>query len=282
VGLDREILDLLRDEDVPLVGPFTLDPGDQLMNASAFYMYPGFEEQARALVDQALDDAPNPEAPVLILGPEGERIDRLVGAVQGELRGRTQIEPLTIRYRPDQLDAGTLAVQVRESGSRAVFFFGRQHAVEALLSALAASEQDPRIYLLSSFVSRPLFEAPSGFHNRIFIAYPTLSSDINAQGRADYQDLAQRHALPRDHLQAQIAAYAAAKLMVEGLRRAGRKLDRFSLVEGLEALYAFETGLTPPLTFGPNRRIGALGAHVVAVDLMQKTYEPVGGWHELP
>jgi hypothetical protein len=198
-------------------------------------MYPGFEEQARALVDQALDDAPNPEAPVLILGPEGERIDRLVGAVQGELRGRTQIEPLTIRYRPDQLDAGTLAVQVRESGSRAVFFFGRQHAVEALLSALAASEQDPRIYLLSSFVSRP-----------------------------------------------QIAAYAAAKLMVEGLRRAGRKLDRFSLVEGLEALYAFETGLTPPLTYGPNRRIGALGAHVVAVDLMQKTYEPVGGWHELP
>ena len=44
---------------------------------------------------------------------------------------------------------------------------------------------------------------------------------------------------------------------------------------------AYKTGFTPPLTYGPNRRIGARGAHVVAVDLMKKVYEPVGGWHEL-
>jgi len=68
---------------------------------------------------------------------------------------------------------------------------------------------------------------------------------------------------------------------VEGLRRAGRDLNRQRLVEGLEGLYAYDTGLTPPLTYGPNRRIGARGAHVVAVDLMKKAYEPVGGWHEL-
>ena len=54
-----------------------------------------------------------------------------------------------------------------------------------------------------------------------------------------------------------------------------------ALVDALEALYAFETGLTPPLSYGPNRRIGARGAHVVAVDLVNKSYQPVGGWHEL-
>ena len=139
----------------------------------------------------------------------------------------------------------------------------------------------PRVYLLSSLVSRPPYEAPAEFDNRIFIAYPTLTSDIDAQGRAAYSDLAQRHALPRDHVQAQIAALAAAMLLEEGLRRAGARLDRTALVEGLEALYAFRTGLTPPLTYGPNRRIGARGAHVVAVDLANKAYQPVGGWHEL-
>jgi TATA-binding protein-associated factor Taf7 len=53
------------------------------------------------------------------------------------------------------------------------------------------------------------------------------------------------------------------------------------LVDALEALYQYETGLTPPLTYGPNRRVGARGAHLVAVDLLNKKYQPVGGWHEV-
>ena len=39
--------------------------------------------------------------------------------------------------------------------------------------------------------------------------------------------------------------------------------------------------MTPPLSYGPNRRIGARGAHVVAVDLEQRAYAPTDGWHEL-
>ena len=57
---------------------------------------------------------------------------------------------------------------------------------------------------------------------------------------------------------------------------------RQRFVEGLEGLYAYQTGLTPPLTYGPNRRIGARGAHLVTVDLVNKTYVPVGnGWHDI-
>jgi ABC-type branched-subunit amino acid transport system substrate-binding protein len=281
VGLDGEILALLRDDDVPLVGPFTLDPGDVLADAAVFYMYPGFDEQARVLADQALTEDVAGETPMLIAAPEGERVTRLVAAVRAELRGRKAAEPVVVRYTAGQLDAAAMAARVSESGSEAVFFFGAQDGLRALLDELVTQKQDPRIYLLSSFVSRTLFDAPPSFHYRMFIAYPTFTSDISAEGHAAYQDLAQRHALPRDHIQAQIAAFAAAKLLVEGLRRAGRDLNRQRLVEGLEALYAYKTGLTPPLTYGPNRRIGARGAHVVAVDLMKKAYEPVGGWHEL-
>ena len=281
VDLDKEILELLRAEGAPLVGPFTLDPGDEIVDAAAFYMYPGLEEQARALADQALTEVSVRESPIVIAGPQGSRVDRLVAAVQDQLRGRAPTQPVTVRYRPGELDGGELAARVQEGGGAAVFFLGRQAGLDALLDALVANKQDPWIYLLSSFVSRPLFEAPPAFHNRIFIAYPTFSSDISAKGRAAYQDLAQRHALPRNHIQAQIAAFAAARLLVEGLRRAGRDLNRQRLIEGLEELYAYKTELTPPLTYGPNRRIGARGAHVVAVDLMKKAYEPVGGWHEL-
>ena len=103
----------------------------------------------------------------------------------------------------------------------------------------------------------------------------------SAAGRAEYMRLADLHALPPDHLQGQVAALAAAKLLVEGLRVAGHTLNRPGLVEAIEAQYRYDTGLTPPLTYGPNRRIGARGAHVMTVDLVKKTNTPVGGCHEV-
>jgi ABC-type branched-subunit amino acid transport system substrate-binding protein len=131
-------------------------------------------------------------------------------------------------------------------------------------------------------MSGPLFDAPVEFDGRIFVAYPTLSSDITPKGREEYQQLVANYSLPNEHIQAQLVAFAAAKLMVEGLRRAGRDLSRIRFVEGLEELYAFKTGVTPPLTFGPNRRIGALGAHVVAVDIANKRHARLeNGWFDL-
>ena len=147
-----------------------------------------------------------------------------------------------------------------------------------MLVELANRDHAPRVYLLSSFVGRPLLDVPAAFHRRIFIAYATTSQDITPRGREDYGRIAERQALPNEHIQAQLAALAAAKVFVEGLRRAGRELSRTRLVEGIEQLYNFDTGVTPPLTFGPNRRIGALGAHIVTVDLENRRYLPVG-WY---
>ena len=281
VGLETEILDVLRVEQVPLIGPFTLNPGDEIVDAAAFYLYPGFVEQARVLANQALDDGQDGAAPLLLVGPNDGRVGQLIAAVQDQLRARHAAAPTTLNYRRGALDAQSMAVRVQQSESDAMIFLGEQSELDAVLAALAEREQHPRVYLLSSFVPRPLFDVPAAFHNRIFLAYPTLGSDVSATGRSEYQRLAESHALPPDHLQGQIAAFAAAKLLVEGLRRAGRTLNRHALVEALEALYTYDTGLTPPLTYGPNRRIGARGAHVMAVDLKTRSYETIGGWHEL-
>jgi ABC-type branched-subunit amino acid transport system substrate-binding protein len=281
VGLDEAILEMLRMERAPLIGPFTLNPGDEIINAAAFYMYPGFAEQARVLAEQALKEGPDGEAGLVLAGPEGNHIDRLMVEVQDHLSAGDMASHSMLRYRRGELDAEDLAERMQASASDAVLFFGDQSELEAMLDALAERKHSPRIYLLSAFAPRTLYDAPPIFHYRIFIAYPTLASDVSATGRAEYQRLAQTHALPPDHLQGQIVAYAAAKLLVEGLRRSGRDLSRLRLVDALEALYAYETGLTPPLTYGPNRRIGARGAHVMAVDLMKKTYVPVGEWHDV-
>jgi hypothetical protein len=46
-------------------------------------------------------------------------------------------------------------------------------------------------------------------------------------------------------------------------------------------MHDYETGLTPKLSYGPNRRIGAMGAHMVAVDLEKNRFKAVSEWIEL-
>jgi ABC-type branched-subunit amino acid transport system substrate-binding protein len=280
IGLDEALLDLLRSDNVPLVGPFTLDPGDSFLDATAFYLYSGLSEQAGVLAEKALSLGAAP-GNVVVAGPASGRIDGLVKAAGKRLRNAEGgADPGVERYAADAFDAAALAGRIGDS--EALIFFGSQPELESLLVELDKREKAPRVFVLSSLLARPLFDAPAAFDQRLFVAYPTLSSDITPRGREEFQALAETYSLPPEHVQAQLAAFAAAKLLVEGLRRAGRTLSRVRLVEGIEELYEFNTGVTPPLTYGPNRRIGALGAHIVAVDLANKRYAPVGdGWHTL-
>lgn len=281
VGVDEAVLSVLRDEGAPLVGPFTLNPGDQFINTASFYMYSGFDVQTRALVQYALEEKVEGGVEMVLIGPEGDSVDRLISAAQTDLAKTRQSENNAIRYPQGELDVTALADQIEERASNAVLFLGSHAELRLLMSELDARKLSPRIYLLSAMVSRPLFDAPAAFDKRIYLAYPTTSSDLTVAGRSEYLRLADIHALPREHLQGQIAAFAAAKLLVEGLRGAGRTLSRQKLVVAIEALYRYDTGMTPPLTYGPNRRIGARGAHVLVVDLEKKANTSMGGWREL-
>jgi ABC-type branched-subunit amino acid transport system substrate-binding protein len=281
IGLDDALLTYLRSDNVPLVGPFTLDPGDAFFDAAAFYLYAGFGDQARVLADRALADGAAADE-ILVAGPTDARSQRIMQAANDQVRSKGGGIPILESYSAAEFDAATLVAKVEHTGANAIIFTGAQEELDALLAELVRVGQAPRIYLLSSLVSRQLLDVPAAFDRRIQIAYPTLSRDITQRGREGYGRMAERYELPREHIQAQLAAYAAAQLFVEGLRQAGRDLSRERLVAGIEKLYQFDTGVTPPLTYGPNRRIGARGAHIATVNLGKQTYEPVGdSWFDV-
>jgi ABC-type branched-subunit amino acid transport system substrate-binding protein len=123
-----------------------------------------------------------------------------------------------------------------------------------------------------------IFDAPAGFANKLFFSFPTSPADQTAAGISEFRALAEKYKLSHDHLAAQVSAFTAAKILVEGLKRAGRDVSREKLVAALEGLSRFESGLMPAITFGPNRRVGALGAYIVSVDLEKKQLVPVSSW----
>jgi ABC-type branched-subunit amino acid transport system substrate-binding protein len=136
----------------------------------------------------------------------------------------------------------------------------------------------PRILLQSGGVSASLFNAPAGFEGKVFFTLPTAASDHTEEALKEYRALAEKYKLPQKHLAAQISAFAATKILVEGLKRAGKDLSRERLIQVLEGFYDYKTGLMPAITWGPNRRVGAMGAYVVLVDLKGKQFVPASGW----
>ena len=74
----------------------------------------------------------------------------------------------------------------------------------------------------------------------------------------------------------QSVALAAADLVVEALKRAGRRLTRETFRAAIESIYDFQTHLVPPLSFGPGRTAGSRGAYIVAVE--GNTLRPLSDW----
>jgi hypothetical protein len=67
-------------------------------------------------------------------------------------------------------------------------------------------------------------------------------------------------------------AFAAGKTLIESAKMAGRRLDRAALVNSMEQLRHFRTGVIAPLSFGPNRRVGSTGSYVVGIDVANRNY----------
>lgn len=120
---------------------------------------------------------------------------------------------------------------------------------------------------------------PAGFKESVFVAFPTVPTDITPAGLAEFRALLEKHKVAARNMASQIAAFGAAKVFAEAVRRSGRDLTRERLITALEGLYDFETGVTPRITYGPNRRrVGAAGASVLKIDVEKKEFVPVGGW----
>ena len=105
-----------------------------------------------------------------------------------------------------------------------------------------------------------------------------LSSARTPQSAQAWDALRREFKLGTQYEAAQMAALAAASVLVEGLRRAGRQLSRERFVQALESLSNYDPqGYGPVVSFGPDRRAGARGGYVVELE-PGRGLVPVSGW----
>ena len=278
-GAEQELSSLAESEGLPVVGPFTLFPQVGFpLNRYVFYLLSGLREQALALVQFAMQRSPGGNPRVAVVLPADDDIRRVGDAIEEQSKKRGWSWVKRVEYSQGQFDAAHLAKEASRSGIEAVFFLGSGEEARTLAMEAQKNSWTASLYLPGTLAGQEIFAAPPSFQDKLFLSYPTLPSDQTAAGVQGYERLAKKHNLPARHLAAQLSAYCAAQVLVEGLKRTGRDLSREKLIATLEGFYEFETGLMPPITYGPNRRIGALGAYVLGVNLAEKKFLPASTW----
>jgi ABC-type branched-subunit amino acid transport system substrate-binding protein len=186
---------------------------------------------------------------------------------------------VTTYYAPDGFSAASRVAELKQQGIDTVFFLGSGVEGKAMLKDAEALNWTPSIYMLGTLGGRNIGDAVTvQTKDKIFLAFPTVPTDVSAAGAAEYNTLLQRNKLQSTHAAAQTSAIAAAKILVHALELCGKDLSRERLITTLEGLYEYDTGLMPKITFGPNRRIGILGAYVVTIDPEKKLFPASMEW----
>jgi ABC-type branched-subunit amino acid transport system substrate-binding protein len=110
----------------------------------------------------------------------------------------------------------------------------------------------------------------------------TLSGVSEYRALMDKNNPAISHSLrdpsytPRRYSFASLEGFINAKVIVEGLRRAGPNLTRRRFRQGLESLHDFDLGIGAPLSFGTNRHQGLDSVYFTRVE--NERWVPVTDW----
>jgi ABC-type branched-subunit amino acid transport system substrate-binding protein len=273
-GDNAALNELIKRSEIPSLGPVTLSPRLTLPpNPYIFYLLPTFKDQARVLVDFAQSKVESGQARFGVIYNDNDfNRDALNGLKSQAKIYSTEIVAEYV-YSAGKFSATAALSLLTGKKANQIFFFGNADDINAF-----AQEMDRaglKATLLSSVVmlGRGAFTLPSNVAPQTFLSYP--SALPKQDDFAEFINLMQRAKVGLRSPAFQVVAYAAAKIFLESTKLSSRNLDRSSLISSIEQLRDFKTGVVPPVTFGPNRRVGSISSYVVGIDLNNKNYVPL-------
>ncbi len=289
-GTEATLADAAESLEVPLVGPLGLYPDESFpLNRQVFHLDGGLPAQVRALAATARaragsrshGGAAGDRAPVLavVAPPDGPLAD-LAETTVGHLDGG-HAEVILLPSSTAATDAAPLVRRLADVRADEILLLLPADQATAVLAALARAttgDWEPGVGIPGGLASRlPLGDGQT-LPGRTFLAYNSLPGDLTPAGLERLEERLGEKLTTRDPRQ--VHAFLAMDTLVQGLEATGRELTREGLIASLERVRQRPTGLSRPLSFGPNRRVAVRGAYVVELDPAASGSAPAVEWVE--
>ncbi len=251
--------DLVAEAGIPLIYPlgnvqvFAKQPKEKVR--TVFQNYPDYADEAEFLVQQAAKIANTKK-----LGFFGQNDDWGKEGLAGAKKGLAAIPGATLAevfYDVTDRELGTHALKMKESGAEAVILSCTVSHAAGMVKEMAKVGYRPQIFATFPLSDRDtLFrvvgELWAGVHYDSFGAYrgePAADQAIDTVVKIDPK-LKGREAFA-------LQGVADIRILVEGLKRAGRNLTREGFVKAMEGINDYDAGgLYPKHFYGPGHHHG--------------------------
>jgi ABC-type branched-subunit amino acid transport system substrate-binding protein len=267
---EQKLASVAQTSKIPLVGLLALSVPNEPANREVFYLLPGFQQLEQELVRFAAAREKAPVEKTAVVVADSKLQTDVAAAMQATWKELSVNKPQEFVFSAAK--GAEVVRDLHSQGIERVFFIGDGEQLGPWIQAADRAQWAPRVFVLGPLLDESILAAPVRFQGRIFAAYPQLQPEMGAVDEFDY--FLSSHNLASDHRLVQISAYCAAKILVEALARAGKIVTREKLIETLEQMRDFRTGLLPGITFGTNRRVGSFKAEIVCVDLTSHSFQP--------
>lgn len=262
---------------VPLLAGMAPPDGELAAGTRAYFALPGLGDELVALTQHGAPGDQGPaqgDAPAAILW-QGDAaalaaVDRLEahlmrravrgGAADSALRGTVA------RHVVANAEAVRQAVDALHArGARRVIVMLPPDALAVLMRAAEGRRWSPELRVPLRFAAPLLAELPEPWHGRVAVSMVAAPAEVGAGARAILA-AARENGGGRVHPLSQLAALAGTEILLEGLKRSGRRVSRQGFADALAAMSEMPTEAGPRISYGPTRRVGAVGVHVLQLE----------------
>jgi len=265
------VVPYLKRENVPAIAPYA--PSDTLGNMSnpnIFMVAIDYVKEFQILTNYVLSKgAPKKLA---LVGVSGNVGDNAKAGMDKAVAGKG-VEVKYVPETPGTTDFTPIASSLRDSGADWVFLILTNSDTGGLLKAMSRIGYTPKTAAWSGMSDDSYIKEFGSLSQDMIVALET--ADLNSMNPlvkkfvSDYKAQTGKEPTKFNEM-----GWAQAQITAEGLKRA-KGFNRPCLVAALEGMSKFETGIYPPITFGPDKRAGvdAVGIGTIKGDALSVIVE---------
>ncbi|MHC4089362.1 MAG: ABC transporter substrate-binding protein [Planctomycetota bacterium] len=278
---EDEATRVLAAAQMPVIAPLLIaSAGGYGTDLYTFHIYASIRDQARVMVDFLAEPRPTPISRVALVYASEPSSESGADGAREQLEGSALTLVEAVSFAPGGLMAPEVVARLQRHAVDAVLYFGSGADAVGLLGAAGRQGWRPLVLAPATMVGGSMLALSPDVAASVYLTAPMARPDAASPEMAMFRHLIQTYNVPGRHRSFQLLAYAGARLLEEGLKRSGRTVTRERLVEALGSLWNFATGVTPPLSYHQNRRVGAIGASILKVDVVAKRLIPATPWRE--
>jgi ABC-type branched-subunit amino acid transport system substrate-binding protein len=246
------VVPYLERQKVPAIAPYA--PSDTLgntKNPNIFMATVDYVQEFEILTRYVLDQGPAKK--MALVGVSGNVGDNAKAGMEKAIAGKGA-DLLYVPETPGTTDFTAIAAQLKQSGAEWVFLILTNADTGGLLQAMSRIGYTPKTAAWAGMSDDSYVKEFGALSQNMIVALETAdlhsTNPLVQQFVTDFTTRTGKAPTKFNQL-----GWAQAQLATEALKRA-KGLSRGCLIEALETISGFETGILPPVTWGKDDRAG--------------------------